>query len=222
MSSDQNRGETYDRVLAAATEVFAEVGYLAATLREICRRGQANIAAVNYHFRDKAQLYAAVLDRAVGEAGESLAQTVPPFADPPEEKLRHFVYAFLRSLLGAGRHVQLLRLFAHEMVEPTPVLAMVMEKAAAPMRDTLNGIVAELLGPAAADATLVRDCTASVLFQCVSYHHSEACIRLLDHMDVHDPATIEHLAEHVFCFSLAGIRGLAGQRPSRPEKVETR
>ena len=138
MSSDPNRGETYDRVLAAATQVFAEVGYRGATLREICRRGHANIAAVNYHFRDKAQLYAAVLDRAIGEAGESLAQTVPPSGDPPAEKLRHFVCAFLRSLLGAGRHVQLLRLCAHEMVEPTPLLAMVMEKAAAPMTEHLE------------------------------------------------------------------------------------
>ena len=61
MSKDQGRGETNGRLLAAATEVFADVGYRAATLREICRRGNANIAAVNYHFRDKEQLYMAVL-----------------------------------------------------------------------------------------------------------------------------------------------------------------
>jgi AcrR family transcriptional regulator len=220
MSNEQIGGETYDRVLAAATEVFAEVGYRGATLREICRRGRANIAAVNYHFRDKEQLYAEVLNRAVGEADESFVQTVPNTLAPAEDRLRHFVYAFLRELLGADRHVQLLRLFTHEMIEPTPALAMALEKIARPLKGNLAAIIAELLGPAAADAALVRDCAASVMSQCVSYQHSEACVRLLDGLDVHDPATIEHLADHVFRFSLAAIRGLAGQCQSSLEKVE--
>ena len=124
MSKDQCRGETNDRLLAAATEVFADVGYRAATLREICRRGNANIAAVNYHFRDKEQLYTAVLERAVSAGGEGLTQIAPEPASPPEEKLRHFIQHFFRNLLGADRPVQMLRLIAHEMVEPTPAEAM--------------------------------------------------------------------------------------------------
>ena len=47
MSRDPNEPETTDRLLAAATEVFAAVGYRAATLRDICQRAHANIAAVN-------------------------------------------------------------------------------------------------------------------------------------------------------------------------------
>ena len=77
MSRDDNGLETTQRLLAAATEVFAEVGYRAATLREICRRGQANLAAVNYHFRDKEHLYAAVVEAAVAAAGDGLARIVP-------------------------------------------------------------------------------------------------------------------------------------------------
>ncbi len=165
MSRDDNGVETQERLLTAATEVFAEVGYRAATLREICRRGQANIAAVNYHFRDKEHLYAAVVQRAVAAAGEGLARIVPNPADPPEEKLRHFVHGFLENLLGVDRPVLLLRLVAHEMMEPTPALDLVVDEGARPVHDVLNAIVAELMGPGAEPA-LIRDCAGSVMSQC--------------------------------------------------------
>ncbi|MGO9114663.1 MAG: CerR family C-terminal domain-containing protein [Thermoguttaceae bacterium] len=207
MSRDP-RGETNERLLAAATEVFADVGYRAATLREICRRGNANIAAVNYHFRDKEQLYTAVLEQAVLNAGEGLAQIAPDQALPPKEKLQHFIQHLFRSLLGDDRPVQLLRLIAHEMVEPTPVLGLAVEKAARPVDEILAGIVTELLGPLA-EPTLVRDCVSSIISQCSSYHHSEAIIQRLHQLNVHDPATIEQLAEHVYRFSLGGIRAIA-------------
>ncbi|MGQ9671001.1 MAG: TetR family transcriptional regulator, partial [Desulfosoma sp.] len=48
---------TRARLLDAACDVFAEKGYRGARLADICRRAGANIAAVNYHFGDKASLY---------------------------------------------------------------------------------------------------------------------------------------------------------------------
>src|SRR5512145_2434978 len=49
--------ETRWRLLQAATEVFAEVGYHAATTREICRRAGVNLASIHYYYGDKAELY---------------------------------------------------------------------------------------------------------------------------------------------------------------------
>jgi AcrR family transcriptional regulator len=214
MLKEHRRGETDDRLLTAATEVFADVGYRAATLREISRRANANIAAVNYYFRDKEQLYTAVLEQAVLTAGEGLAQLMPPQTLSPAEKLRHFIQHLFRSLLGADRPVHLLRLIAHEMVEPTPVLGLAVEKAARPVDEILHGIVAELLGPAASP-TVVRDCAASVISQCSSYHHSEVIIQRLHQLNVHDPAMIEQLAEHVYRFSLGGIQAIAAGETHR-------
>ena len=200
--------KTEDRVLAAAGEVFAEVGYRAATLREICRRAQANIAAVNYHFHDKEQLYSAVLQQAVMAAGEGLAQLAPPAALGAEEKLRHFIGRFLHNLLGVDRPARLLRLWAHEMLEPTPALDVAVEISVRPVNRILSQIVEELLGPAAATAT-IRDCTGSILSQCASYQQCSVVVARVDQIDVHDPATIDRLAEHVFQFSLGGIRAVA-------------
>lgn len=219
MARVQNGVETTDRLLAAATEVFAEVGYRAATLREICQRARANIAAVNYHFGDKEQLYAVVLDRAVAEAGDGLALLRPDPGDPPERKLRHFIRQFLQNILGEDRPVHLLRLMSHEMVEPTPTLTLVIDKAIRPLNALLDAIVAELLGPAVGPR-VIRDCAVSVLAQCSSYHQSQAVIQRLEQLAVHDPATIEHLADHIFRFSLGGIQALAASLPSAGEAGE--
>ena len=55
--------ESKDRLLKAATEVFAEKGYRDATVAEICRRAESNVAAVNYHFGSKGALYATLWRR---------------------------------------------------------------------------------------------------------------------------------------------------------------
>src|ERR1700743_147511 len=48
---------TRKKLLEVAGRVFAEHGYYAATVRDICAQAGSNVAAVNYHFRDKLGLY---------------------------------------------------------------------------------------------------------------------------------------------------------------------
>ena len=58
----KNDEETKDRLIQAAGGVFAQKGFQSATIREICSLAGTHVGAVNYHFRDKEGLYAAVLD----------------------------------------------------------------------------------------------------------------------------------------------------------------
>ena len=60
--------DTQAKLLEAAGQVFAEVGFQAATVREICARAGANVAAVNYHFGDKMGLYIEALRQSMGAA----------------------------------------------------------------------------------------------------------------------------------------------------------
>src|SRR6266850_7915162 len=80
---------TEKRLLEAAGEIFAEHGYRAATVRQICEKARANIAAVNYHFGDKEGLYRAALrsvHRASAEKYPSklgVSPATPPTAKTP-------------------------------------------------------------------------------------------------------------------------------------------
>lgn len=211
MGKESLSADTRRRLLEAALDVFAQRGYREATFREICRLAGANNAAINYHFRDKEQLYLAVIEYAFQKAE---ALTGPPELDPampPEERLRVFVHAFLTSLLGEQRPAGLLQLFSREMIEPTHGLALLLERGHERIRAQLGDIVAELLGDGA-EALQIEDCVRAIMAQCVIFHHSRAAILHLGHYPRFDAATIEHLTSHVVEFSLGGLRRLAEER----------
>jgi AcrR family transcriptional regulator len=61
---------TRERLLQAATRLFADNGYRGASVRDICNLAGANPGAVSYHFGGKRQLYRAVLRRAAAGLAE--------------------------------------------------------------------------------------------------------------------------------------------------------
>src|SRR5580692_4347987 len=91
-----NSLETRRRLLDSAGEVFAEKGFANSTVREICKKAGANIAAVNYHFGDKQKLYLAVFADCRSHADRGPAPS-PKLS--PEQRLREFIRQFLRHLL---------------------------------------------------------------------------------------------------------------------------
>lgn len=208
---------TRQRLLEAAGEIFAEKGFRQATVRGICARAGANVAAVNYHFRSKEGLYAAVLQYAHGCAAEKYPADVASEAfrrTAPEERLRLFVGSFLRRILDEGRPAWHGKLWAREMVEPTAALDELVARAIRPQSDLLMSIIRDLLGPGAS-SWRVRACANSVVGQCLYYHFCRPVLARLDPRWNVGPDMIDGIADHVTAFSLEGVRGLAAARPRR-------
>lgn len=204
---------TRQRLLDAAGEIFADQGFRAATVRDICKRAGANGAAVNYHFGNKQQLYGAVFLYAHDCAMER--HPVPTGGSAkPEERLRAFVASFLRRILDQGRPAWHGKLMAREMVEPTGVLDIMVAKGVRPQFEFLSQVVRELVGDLPPER--LRRLGASVVAQCLFYFHAQPVITRLFPELKFDDAEIAALAEHVSEFSLAGLAA-AGRKGRRPK-----
>lgn len=103
------------RILAAATEVFATIGFAGARVDDIADRAGVNKAMLYYHVGDKERLYATVLTETI-EQGFAELRAATEQATTPESKLRcvlekfaefgtshpHFVPIMLREIASGG------------------------------------------------------------------------------------------------------------------------
>jgi len=204
--------ETRARLLNVAAELFAEQGFNNVTIREICQVAGANLAAVNYHFRDKLGLYKEVVEtatKAMHQSKVDLIEASEPL--PPEERLRTYIRLMLHRLLGPEEDSWMDKLIAREMIEPTPALDLIVEKGIKPTSQRLGGMVAELLNTSLADQR-VWQCFLSIQAQCLFYKSSKPIMaRMAPPGFKYTPDVIDALAEHVYQFSLAGIRAVAAK-----------
>ena len=222
-TAKRQRNDTPAQLLEAACEVFAEKGYRRATIAEICKRGGANIAAVNYYFRNKETLYAEAWRLAFQRSLEAHPPDggIPGTA-PSEERLHGYVLSLMRRIIDPRNHE--FEIVRKEMAHPTGLLAEVMRASIEPVGKALSGIVEQLLGPKATDRQ-VRLCQMSIMAQCLHPMMRERFRKLLPaQASETEPlnAGIEAISEHVTRFSLAGIqlirRQIEGDELDNPQQ----
>jgi AcrR family transcriptional regulator len=215
--SSTNIEDTKTRLIEAAGEVFAEHGFRGSTVRQICNRAHTNVGSVNYHFRDKKGLYAAVL----GYAHQFAVSKYPPdfglTQDATcEEKLRAFIHSFLLRFMAKGLPAWHGKLMAHEIAEPTGALDHVVENSIRPLHKYLSGIVLEVMheeiSPAAEVSNPAFLATQSIAGQCLHHYLARRIIEALRPRSF-DPAGVEQIVDHITRFSIGGIRALAAGMP---------
>jgi len=212
---------TRQRLIEAAGQTFADLGFRNATIREISTRAGANVAAVNYHFGDKNALYAEVLRYAHACAISKYPPDMGlPVTSRPEKKLEAFVRSFLLRLLDTGRPAWHARLMARELAEPTVALDVLVHEQIKPHFLALLAIVRELLNKNAPEASLRATCS-SIVGQCLFYHFGAPITARLFPDKTYSASDVDALAAHITRFSLAGIRAV-GQSLTQTSKPSTK
>src|SRR5918993_4212871 len=200
--------ETRQRLLETAGEVFAEHGFRNATVRDICRRAEANVAAVNYHFAGKEGLYLEVLRFAHGCAFAKYppGMGLEPGASP-KQRLHAFVRSFLLRVMDKGQPAWHGKIMIREIADPTGALDTIVRDGIRPHFAMLKGIVSDLLGPKlAADPDRVRYAAWSVVGQCLFYFFGQPVIVRLQPSQGLGPEDVDAIARHITDFSLAAMK----------------
>jgi len=201
--------DTRSRILAAAGAIFADCGFEAATVREICRAAKANLASVNYHFGDKETLYLETIKLA--HTLKTQQTPLPPWPPntAPEEKLRVFVRTMLQRMLGQHDLCWTSRLMTREMLQPTLASKPLVEEFIRPQFDMLLSILDEMLPPATA-LHRRQKIAFSIIGQCLHYRISGEFVAILIPEDERRAGfSIDDLEEHIVNFSLAALTELA-------------
>jgi len=209
--------DTRTRLLEAAGEVFAKKGFQAATVREICGRAGANLAAVHYYFGDKQRLYLEVVAYAHRGLAAQPVLEFPPDT-PPTEKLRRYIEQSLGTLEQEPRGPEWgRRLMMREMAEPTEACVAVVDAFIRPKAEALQQILSELLPPETPEVD--RHMIAfSIVGQCLFHRLHGPVVAILMGDEWNRSLDSALVADHIARFTLAALgHGPAVAEPAAAE-----
>lgn len=199
---------TKERILKSAGIIFGKKGFKDATIRGIAKDALVNIAAINYHFRDKEGLYGAVLEDVFHTGFSRFPATLKTGNDAdPKQQLRIFIRAMfyrLQSQEGWGGMSGQGRLIARELLDPSPAFEKILDKYVKPHRDLLLNIIGDIMQINPGPEKLLP-CAISIIGQCIYYALASTVIRKMSAEIAPAEDNLDQLADSVWLFSLGGI-----------------
>ena len=196
---------TRERLLDAAEAMFARDGYAATSVRALTAAAGSNLAAVNYHFGGKHNLYRDVLLRRLGTMRRQRLAALEQAAGDGQSliaTLRGFAEAFLAPLGEQPPEARPLRLIMREMVDPQLPREVFASELVRPVQRALTAAIAGA-APTLGSRT-VQLCVQSFIAQLVHVLLAQqlAAASGGDHLDANARA---EMVDHVVRFTPAAI-----------------
>jgi len=208
--------KTRERLLDVGERLFARNGFAATSVRQITRDARCNVAAVNYHFGGKYNLYREVFHRRLAVLREqrvtSIRQAMTPATGTRalERVLTAFANAFLEPLLHESHGRDLIELWSREMLDPVLPPDMVATEIMRPVQQMLTDAIARFTpGVMPAEARL---CALAVVAQLVQVAHRMRRAEVTGGRDS-DVRSLATVVNHLVRFSAAGARACRESMP---------
>lgn len=202
--------DTEKKLLEAASDVFAARGFREARVSDICQVCNVNIAAVNYHFGSKEQLYARVWENAWHEVHRLFPSTEGLSADdPPEQRLHAVIKNLLYRILVHGPRSRFGRLLLQDMRDPVEAVVPVRRRLLKPVAELFQQLIDEVAGRPLGERAR-QHCHMSIVHQCLTIgFRGGKKPPMLKGSRKFTRKDVDYLADHVARFSIGGIHAVA-------------
>jgi TetR/AcrR family transcriptional regulator, regulator of cefoperazone and chloramphenicol sensitivity len=220
--------ETCRRLVAAASEEFAQHGFAGARIRAIVDAAGVNLAAVNYYFGGKEGLYRATLGYLAGQAMAGFSsRAAERRGQSPERRLHRVVYGFLAGLTDSATAPPLGRILAHEAMSPSPHLDRLIEEMTRPQLERLRGLVREIAGPSVPERELTV-AALGIAGQCLIFLFGRPAVERIFPGAIGGAHATQTLARQITEGAIASLAALGAShaavnrefRPSGPPLVQ--
>ena len=201
-----------DRILTAAEKLFGEFGYRSVSLRQVTDEAGVNLAAVNYHFGSKEELYRQILRRRLAplnrERLELLTQAQQLAGDQPVP-LPAILDTFIRPLMrraadAAPGGSAFLRLISRDLVDPQPFMKVELLREFEPLVARYSSALHQALpGLPSIELFWRLQFTIGALLYLAARHHDLGQAARGLHPDENVDSCIRHLVQ----FCAAGLGG---------------
>jgi AcrR family transcriptional regulator len=200
--------DTSERLLNEAECLFAEKGFEGVSVREITAKAKCNLAAVNYHFGNKRNLYLEVFQSRWVPRAKRLQEYFRTQL-PPEPSLDDLVESLSRAFLAGPmsdeercRHLQLM---SRELGRPTDAFDCVANQVMRPFFEELTQRFGSVLGNEHEEEALILDILSVFAITLYFNFAREAVMRITGrHYDEDFKAC---LVKQITDFSLHGLQG---------------
>ncbi|MBW1704048.1 MAG: CerR family C-terminal domain-containing protein [Deltaproteobacteria bacterium] len=200
-----------ERILDEAELLFARKGYHAVTVREITTRAGCNLAAVNYHFGNKENLYLEVFKTRWFPRARRIMNAVDKALESRERisisaVIHAVASAFLEGPLTERERELHFQLMVRELAQPTEAFEIVAGQIMQPFFQKLGAIISPFL-PGKMDEEQLMLSMFSVFSMILHLNFARVAVTRLTGRE-YDAAFRARLVGHIVEFSLNGLGGI--------------
>ena len=199
---------TKERLLDEAEILFAQKGYQAVSIREITKAAHSNLAAVNYHFGNKQNLYMEVFRlRWVPRARrlrDFFNQSVAVEDFPsPTSVIQSLARAFLEGPLSDEERQRHALLMTREIIQPTEVFELVAKEVMHPFFQELAAHLRPVMPEGIGEERMMLN-ILSTFAMVLYFNFARTAVTHITGSE-YDPDFKKRLVEHIIGFSVKGL-----------------
>jgi AcrR family transcriptional regulator len=200
--------KTKDRILQVAEKLFSEKGFSSVSIRDITQAAGCNVAAVNYHFGTKENLYHDVFRQRILPRMEKIrSRILDHLNQSPDPDLETVIRALVTTLftnnLMEKKDDTFNRLMLSERQSPVGVMNIIINEALVPYYESLM-VLFKPHFPRGMDEDRIKLKILSILAIPLYFAHSRLSVSRFTGREYND-AFIQEIIDHTVSFALYGI-----------------